>query len=394
MDLQQATKNLIYKDPFYGHIALGLSKKFSNKISTACAAIRNIEIELFFNEDFFNSLNDNQKVGLMQHELAHVCLFHLLHVCDYSNKNVWNIACDMTINQYIDKGYLPPKAILPTSFPDITLDPFMDTKYYYNKLIDHIGSSEKLKKLVEYMDGGGLTSASHELWGEIDGFENIVHTSSQSLRSLIQKQLEAQIKDVYQNILNSSPSLVPGYLRNFVSDLVIKKEQVLDWRMVVRSFRSYCEKQQHYITSSRINKRYQDNAAISFRNKKKILIGLDTSGSISNELLEDFFQQVLHLQKTGTEISVCEWDVGIQRIYDFNNKNKWKNESVKGGGGTNPYQVVEELNNNNSYNSAIMFTDGFIAGEWDKSMSKPILWVITKNGSDNFGFPGKKIKAI
>lgn len=394
MDLQQTTKNLIYKDPFYGHIALGLSKKFSNQISTACATIRNIEIELLFNENFFNSLNDNQQVGLMQHELAHVCLFHLLHACDYNNKNVWNIACDMTINQYIDKSCLPPKAILPTSFPDITLDEYQDTKYYYNKLIENLDSSEKLKRLVQYMDNGGLTSASHELWGQIDGFKNSNDISSSSIRSLVQKQLESQIRDVYENVLNKLPGMVPGYLRDFVSDLILKKEQILDWRLVVRSFRSYCEKQQHYITSSRINKRYQDNAALSFRNKKKILIGLDTSGSITNELLEDFFQQVLHLQRTGTEISICEWDVGIQRIYDFNNKNKWKNTKVKGGGGTNPYQVVEELNNNNSYNSAIMFTDGFISGEWDKKISKPILWVITKDGSDDFGFPGKKIKAI
>jgi predicted metal-dependent peptidase len=73
---------------------------------------------------------------------------------------------------------------------------------------------------------------------------------------------------------------------------------------------------------------------------------------------------------------------------------KNKPTSVRGGGGTNPLDVIKRLNEDKKYSAAIMFSDGFIFGRWEKPVCKPILWVITKDGNLGFNFPGKKIKAI
>lgn len=403
MDLVQCSKHLIYKDPFYGHVALGLQKEFSTKIKTACAQVVGMNINLYFNEEFFNKLTDKQKIGLMQHELGHVCLFHLAHWDLFAEKEIYNIATDMCINQYIEAEYLPPSAILPNSFPELKLPTFKDSQTYYDLLMqaNKNGTSPNLTGLVNYMKSGGQTVSSHELWdewndGDGEGEEGNEGKGSgknvpSGVRDLIKKQIEHQIKEVYENNLGKNPGNIPGYLRDLVLGMYKNIPPVLDWKGVIRQFKSFCDKQKIKFTRNKPNKRYPDSDAITLQQQRRMLVGVDTSGSISNEMLQQFFAQIHHMSKTGVEIDVCEWDSGIQRIYSFSDKKKWQSGEVKGGGGTNPYEVVEYLNKSRNHNAMIMFTDGFIAGSW-KNRSKPILWVITSGGNGNLpDWPGKKI---
>ena len=388
MDIVKTTKNLIYKDPFYGHFALGVEKKFSNLVSTACVTFKGIDLEMHFNENFVKNLNEKQHIGLMQHELMHIILFHLIHAEDYSDRDIWNIACDITINQYIDPEYLPPKPLLPSSFPEIKLELFRDTQYYYYMLINSIDKSKKLQSLHNFMKNGGITMSTHELWNKMEGM-------SDQAKTLIKKQIEHQIKQVYENNLNSNPGLIPGNLRNFIIDLYIKEKAITDWRTVIMNFKSFCDKQVIKFSRNKINKRFEDFDAVTLRQKQNLLIALDTSGSISDDNLQKFFQQILHISKFNIGIDICEWDYGIQSIYKFDRHKIVKNKtSVKGGGGTNPYEVVEKLNSSKDYNAAIIFSDGYVSGSWDKKNCKPILWIITESGTLEFNFPGKKIKAI
>jgi predicted metal-dependent peptidase len=392
MDLVQCVKGLIYRDPFYGNIALGLQKEFSNKVPTACAALEGININLYFNEEFFNKQNDKQKIGLMQHELGHVCLFHLTHMSEYEDKELFNIAADMVINQYIDGDYLPNNAFLPSAFPELKMDQFKDTRYYYDKMKEDLksnggpGKSEKLGKIHSHMTNGGMTIASHPLWGkDKDGNE-----VSQAVMDLAKSQIEHQIKEVYEEALQRNPGSLPGYMRDFVLNLYIKTPPVIDWRLVVRQFKSFCDKQTIRTTRSKPNKRFPEFDAVTLRQKQRMLVGIDTSGSISPKLLNEFFVQILHISKTGAEVDVCEWDAKVGRVFEFNQHKPFQIGQVTGGGGTDPTDFVELLNKSSKYNAAISMSDGFVGGSYAK-LSKPMLWIISKGGNVNFNFPGKKI---
>lgn len=388
MDIVNISKKLLYKNAFYGHFALSVEKKISDKVDTACVHFNGINMEMHFNPTFTSKLTEKQQIGLMEHELGHILFFHLLYSENYKNKDAYNIACDMVINQYIDPDYLPPHPCLPSSFPELKLEAFKDANYYYNAIIKDQDESPRLKKLLSHMASGGKTLFSHELWSD----SNI----SPQISNLIKKQIEHQIKDVYENNLQKNTGAIPGFLRKFVLDLYIKEKPITNWRTVVNNFTSFCDDQTVRVTKNRLNKRFEDFEAITLKRKKTILIGVDTSGSISDVELQKFFQQILHIHKAGSEIDICEWDVGIQRIYKFDKNKIIKNKSnnICGGGGTNPLKVIEELNKNKQYTGAIMFSDGHIGGEWLKKVSKPILWIITKSGNLDFKFPGKKVKAI
>lgn len=396
MDLVQCTKQTLYKDPYLGHISLGLQKSFSNKIQTACAQVVGMNIELFFNEEYYNKLNDKQQIGLMVHELSHVCLFHLVHWDDYADKELFNIAADMVINQYIEADYLPPNAILPSSFPELKLPLFKDTKEYYEllkKAADE-GTSPKLNGLLAHMKSGGMTVCSHPLWGETVDADGKPMEIPNGMKDLIRSQIEHQIKQVYEENLKKNPGSIPGHLRDLVLSLYMKTPPVLDWKTVVRQFKSYCDKQVIKLTRNKPNKRFPDFDAVTLRQQRKMLVGIDVSGSISQNTLVEFYTQIGHMAKQGVQIDICTWDYGIQQMYEFNIRQPHpKGKDFKGGGGTNPYEVVEYLNKSRYHNACVMLTDGYIGGSWDKKVCKPILWVCNSGGSTNFAFPGKKIIA-
>ena len=45
----------------------------------------------------------------------------------------------------------------------------------------------------------------------------------------------------------------------------------------------------------RPSRRFPDSRGIKFKRKPHVLVGVDTSGSVSNEELEDFFSEIYYL---------------------------------------------------------------------------------------------------
>ena len=52
--------------------------------------------------------------------------------------------------------------------------------------------------------------------------------------------------------------------------------------------------------------------------KQKILVGIDTSGSVSDDELCEFFSELYHMYKANVSITIAECDAKINRIYEYN----------------------------------------------------------------------------
>ena len=135
-EVSSITKKLMLKEPFYGIFASSLNKVIRKDVPTAGVSKNNINYQLAINEEFWSSLDsDNKKIGLIKHELLHICFHHLITRDGYSNHRLHNIAADLEINQYIDPQYYPsPDLILLSSFPTLKLPEKAGTKEYYRLL--------------------------------------------------------------------------------------------------------------------------------------------------------------------------------------------------------------------------------------------------------------------
>ena len=394
-DVSRITKQLIIKEPFYGIFSSTLNKVVGTVTPTAGVCKHNINYQLMINEKFWNSLDsDNKKIGLIKHELLHICFNHILEAPNYSNHKLHNIAADIEINQYINPAYYPSSDILlPSTFPDFNLPLKAGTKKYYELLLaqakqSNILSSDPSKSINSSTANNNSNESSNnsndnesvkilrDLLSEEDGhitwreFDEL----SEADKKLIKAQVDHQIKEIVEQSKNRG--LVPSELKEYIDSLFEIKEPSYDWRTYFRKFSGSSNKVYTKKTRRKLNKRFIENPALKIKTKKSVLVGIDTSGSVSTENLLEFFSEIYHMHKTGIKITIAECDANVSKVWEYKGKSP---EFITGRGGTDMNPIIDYFNQKPIYNSLIILTDGFV-GEKTSNMFKPMLMVITKDG--------------
>jgi hypothetical protein len=366
-DLSKIGKQLIYGEPFYGVFLSTLNKVIRNDIPTAGVCISGVNYQLAVNEQFWNSLSDEKKkIGLLKHELLHICFNHLIDKDGFLDQELHNVAADIEINQYITPDYYPtPNILLPSSFPELKLPLKAGTKEYYRLLQKSLdeGSSQGLKDLMDSLKGKGL----HPTWSEFEGW-------SEADKKLAEAQLAHQIRSIVES--QKDRGFIPAELKDYIDSLFEISPPSYDWKGYFRRFFSSSPKIYTKKTRRKLNKRFQENPALKIKPKKNILVGVDTSGSVGEKDLKEFFSEIYHMWKTGITITIAEGDAAVHNVYEYKGKLP---EYISGRGGTNMNPFIEYFNKHREFNSLIILTDGHI-GNREVASFKPTLLVLCSSG--------------
>lgn len=379
--LEKIAKSLMLKEPFYGLFLIMLNKVWRKEVSTAGVSRNNINFQLAINPDFWNSLSEDHQIGLLKHELLHICFHHLSLRDIFSNHKIFNIAADIEINQYIDSHQLPEGALLPSSFPDLNLDNNQGTKVYYYILLNAAQNLKNttLNNLLCQMDAEPEHPTNHSTWNEFDELDD-------ATKKLIEKQTKHLLNEVADQVKKSRGN-IPGEISVLLDLINAQEEAKFDWKGYLRRFAGGSNKIYTKKLRRKYNKRYEDSPGLKIKPKKHILVAVDTSGSVSKNELIEFFQEINHIYKTGTEVTVVQCDAAISSIDAYNPKNEIK---LHGRGGTSFNPVIEMYNNNRKYCSLIYFTDGECTTELVPRGK--CLWVLSAQSHDNNQLPGNVIK--
>jgi predicted metal-dependent peptidase len=301
---------------------------------------------------------------------------------NFPDRKLHNVAVDLEINQYIEDKYKGEKwdglEIHKEPFAKLNLLSKQGTKYYYSMLQEEIKNNPEgdVAKFMEGMD------PMHELWEAFDGL-------SEAEKKLVAKQIDHQLKEIADQV-NKNHGVIPGELKDYVLGLFETVEAVLDWKAYLRRFNGMSQKILTKKTRRKPSRRYPSNPALKVKPKKRTLVAIDTSGSVNNNELIEFFNEIYHMYKTGTEITVVECDAKIQREYEY--KGILEEIKVAGRGGTDFEPVMVYLKEHqNKFQNLIYFTDGECNVPETKPM-KPILWVHSSHSKINEELPGAKIK--
>jgi predicted metal-dependent peptidase len=414
----------MFKEPFYGLFLIGLNKKLNKNIQTACVCKENINTSLMINPEFWVEQDENTKVGILKHELLHIAFHHLENLDSYGEKELLNIAADIEINQFIEKEWKGKTwnglEIDKKPFKELNLPKKAGTRVYYDLLykeakdnpngniakmlgalkgnIGMPGMGGEPGKGVEGTGGDGpgnevtitlddgstmTVPCTHEMWKEFEGM-------SEADKKLLGKQIDHQLKEV-ANIINKSRGIIPSEMVEYINGLFEIVEAVIDWKSYLRRFNGMATKVYTKKTRRKLNKRFAGNPALKIKQRKNTLVAIDTSGSVSNKDLEEFFNEIHHIYKTGTEVDIIECDAAIQRVYKYDGKQKDKIE-VKGRGGTSFEPVMVYLKEHKGkYQNIIYLTDGGCSAP-DTPPARPILWVICESGQIGDDLPGAKVQ--
>jgi len=385
LSLSKIAKELMLIEPYYGFFLIMLNKTWRKDLPTAGVSKNGINYQLAINEEFWTSLSEEHQLGLLKHELLHIAFGHLTSFGSFSDKKLANVAMDMEINQYIDTDWLPKGGIMIEDYEDLDLDERAGCRYYYKKLQelkqekDKNGTcgNEPMDKLLDDIENGNVPD--HGTWEEFDDL-------SEAEKKLIDKQLQKVLSDAKEQTVKKR-GRIPGEIEGVITieEIVAPK---FDWRGYIRRFTGISTKVFTKKIRRKENRKFPESPGLKLKMKQHMLLGIDTSGSVSDSELQEFMSEINHIYKAGVDVTIVQCDTDIRSIESYKGKFEL---NVIGRGGTEFDPVLEYYNGNQKrYTSLVYFTDGEC-----NTRVKPkghVLWVLSERSNMNESLPGKVIK--
>lgn len=380
MQLERMCKRLLIKEPFWGLFMLGLNKTYSNTVPTLGVGKCGIGVELLVNEGFWNSLSDTEQMAILLHELHHISLGHLLMGNDFSDKERFNIAADAEVNCYIEG--LPPNDG-HVDAKKMGLPERQGTKWYYEHM-PNFQSPQPNPQSGSSGAGAGIPkpnlSDDHSKWKEFDRM-------SETQRELTKAQINSQLKQAAEQTMKTRGT-IPHCLEEIIKALFKDRPRIYDWKAHFRRMLGTEIETKFKKTYQRESKRFTGAPGIKMKRKVKILVAVDTSGSVSNKELAEFFAEINHIYKAGAQVHVIECDADIHSKWEFTGSQDIK---ITGRGGTDFAPAVDYYREHKKdYTMFVFFTDGYAPIEGLNVPNNDMLWVITSNGQRQ-DYPGKVI---
>ena len=364
--LDSAISKLVTFKPLFGTVFLFLNKIEEESVKTmGVGTTRRVDLALYYNPEFVKKLTSDELKAVLIHEALHVLLHHIIRATyfDYNMKN-YNITADMAINCNIVN--LPDGALYPKNFG---LPDFEAAEWYYEKLKKE--SENNHTDIVGLSAGKGDLADDHSKWGECE--EDVI---KEKVRGIATRAINEQEKRGWGDI--------PG---NIATQVIAANKPIINWKKEVRYFINKLVLMGRRNTRMRPNRRY---GYVNPGNKRdftsRLLVGIDTSGSVSDKDLELFLDE-LNGMIDHVECDMIFFDTQLYgKPTPFNKKAKKLDVMGRGGTSFHPIvSMVDELD----YDGLIIMTDGY-APFPDKPKAR-VLWCMYPAGEKVDPPWGKKV---
>jgi predicted metal-dependent peptidase len=333
-------------------------------VPTACTD----GLNTYYGRKFIDPLTDQELRGLILHENLHKAFRHITIWRNLYDKNpsLANKACDFVINIMIYDS--DPKGT------DVTLPEggCFDLKY---RGLD-AGTVFRLLEEEEEQGGGSGDGEGGESFDEHDW------ESGQSLTPEQQQDIENRIDQA----LRQGAMLAGKMNGNVPREITDALQPKVDWREVLREFITSTCVARDDSTWARPSRRWVSQdvylpSPISI-SAGRIVVAVDTSGSIRNEDIAQFLGEVKAICDAVTPdgIDLLYWDTEVCRheTYDKGQLDLLLTSTKPaGGGGTDPQCVVDYMKEKRiNAECAVILTDGYVPN-WGNGWTCPVLWGIT-----------------
>lgn len=392
-------ETLWFLDVLY-NINIAVMDKDKCPAPTACVMFKDFKINMFFNREFIDKLDDDELLGVILHETLHLALYHNVRNVD-KNMKLWNIACDLEVNSIIDsmKFKLPEGGLMPQR--DFKLESRLSAENYYDAIYKEI---ENQKKNGKGKGGGGFsiegigTLDDHSQWSKTESESEMV---KQMVDTVVKPAIQKNENDINRSSIKDNITEAlrevsgkknrsarygdqPG---NYISKINVTGNGKVKWnyilnRLIRRTLSS------NYIPSfKRTSRRYGELVKGKIKNHKidSIVVAVDTSGSINRDLHERFMEEIILIRRMfKIEIRYIQCDTEVTQDIKLKRYTNVENIAIKGGGGTDFRPVFDYIKQKNYKPNAILyFTDG--QGTYPEKSNIDTLWIIDSEDSLSYG---------
>ena len=404
--LEQSIIHLVRHKRFYAHMLFRMKKILTNKdVPTAGVRITPEGIVLYVNAHFWSQFTKEEQAGILEHECGHLISKHferekeldpkrfekskdksiIDQIKDMIEASDFNKAEDIAINQrlpnlpkefflYDENGKpVPDENGKVTKFPACTVETLeaqlkpmgikverdRTTEYYY-KLLKQ--AQQKSGKKVQV----GITIDSH---GMLKSDEIDPEFKKEMVKALVNKAAR-----------DCGAGNIPGNIQHLIEEL---NKRSKDWRKDIRKFTANCTETRLEVNSKKRNRRYPMLYPGFLRYPELVLgVAVDSSASVNEDQLEQFFAEMKGLHNLKVKIIVLECDTQVNNVYLYDPSKPIK---VRGRGGTYFYPVFDEIEKPEfkkkfgEVDGLIYLTDGGDYGDKAKKPKYPVMWALLPN---------------
>lgn len=365
---------LLWNHPFFGVLITQLRKVDA----TDDADVKTMATDgrhLFFNRGFVDKLKRSEVLFVLAHEVMHNALEH--HIRRQSRKpGRWNKACDYAINgelvAYAEEVKRANKDAFAPSMPRGGLIEArftgLSAEEIYRILDDENNGDDSDE---DSMDGGGCG-------GVLDGCAPHDEAAKAELRA----EMQTQIRQAANVAKAAQAGKLPAGVQRIIDELLTPK---VDWRAVLRRFIDESSRRDY--AWHQPNRRLIPHGIVTpgtvSDGVSHIVIAVDTSGSIDNEILRAFGGEINGAFGDGAvdRLTVIYADHSVSHVEEFETGDELLLHPA-GGGGTafrDTFRLIAEQHPD--ARAAIYLTDMYV-GDYGEEPPMPVLWGVYGRNKD------------
>ena len=337
--------------PFFATLTLFARIISTQQLETAATDGRDI----FINPRFWQGLNVEERLGLLAHEVLHAAL---LHVPRRGPRDaiIWNIAADIVVNGIIlsQQGFKLPKGHIR----DQKLEHLSVEEVYYR-----LDSQPELRKLLRLLFADLLQPA-----------QGVFRPDELADLQQHWQQATQQATALAETLQHGS---TPAGLRRELGHI---RPAQLDWRSYLWRFLVQTPTDFQGFDRRFIGQGLYLDALEG--EKLRVFVAIDTSGSITPSLIEQFLGEVMGILSSYPHLEALLYYADASCYGPYMLSEKVEVPAPVGGGGTDfcPFftAIETELNGVNE-GLCVYLTDGY--GSFpEQPPSLPVLWVLSPGG--------------
>lgn len=354
--------DLLIESPYYGYLAGRVRFIPNNYIKHMHTTFDNGPM-IGYNKDWFDAMPYEKQKGAVMHELLHLALLHFMRR-DGRDPILWHMACDIAVSELMDKDLIHEAIITSMGIfmeTGLVLPVKATAEQYYERLqddeedVDYTYKSEEQVIVFDSgkrFDGNPLT--------EVDGKD------LQTL-ALVDELAKVQMASQQEHALGEDLSLR--------TEAVYSSYKV-NWRNVLKRFLTGQGRIQTRRSYKRVSRRYEDLPGKKRTVGLRALVAVDESGSISNEDVKAFHEELVRINGINTaDITAVRFDTTCSEPVSLARFVGERKRTRRGGTDFRPvFKLADEL----KIPMVVLFTDG--QGEAPPNVNQKVLWVLTNHG--------------
>jgi predicted metal-dependent peptidase len=409
--IERVRTRLLLDQPFFGTLAMHVDLIEDASIPTA----QTNGVFLKYNPDFFATLTTSEQVGVLAHEVLHCALLHPYRRGS-RDAHEWNVACDYAINsQLLASNFVLPSGVLV----DPQYDGMSAEQIYSKRRAEPMQEPEPSEEQEEQDEEGpdqdeeGPDQDDSEAGDDGQGDEDGADDDSASDDSGTSDESGEGDEEAQTGAETSMPGCptgefvdgpetasapeeltaadweviaeeaaavatragdLPGGIGRALKET---REPSIDWKADTQAF--IVNTVESDLSWSRPNRRFVSRGLYLpgpvKENVGVLVVGLDTSSSITQAMLNDFASELVGLMRDARpeKVHVVYCDTQVNGVQEFETDDEIK-LTLTGGGGTDFQPVFDWVEENGIDPIGLVYLTDLEASA-PSEPSYPVLWV-------------------